>query len=67
MSKFKKVNVSLTEKRLLNITELMAYTGMGYVRAMEWGKKIGACRRYGKRVFFDRLIVDETITNGMNE
>lgn len=48
-------------KRLMTMKELRAYTGMGRTRACQWGKAIGACRHFGSRILFDRLIVDAAI------
>ena len=51
-------NRRIDEKRLLSVKDLQWYVGLGKNRATEWGRKIGAERRIGKRVFFDREIVD---------
>lgn len=52
---------SLTEKRLLSIKDLCAYTGRGRNQATAWGREIGAEVKFGKRVFFDRYVVDRAI------
>lgn len=68
MSNPKRVEISISEKRMLNAAELMAYTGMGYTRAVEWGKKIGAVRFLGRLMFFDRLKVDTALDSmGAND
>lgn len=49
------------EKRLLNLNEFMAYVGLGKTKGMEWAKEIGAVRHLGRRVFFDRVIIDKAL------
>lgn len=54
--------VNLTEKRLLSVLEFQAYTGIksrGY--ATQWGKSIGAAVYIGRRLFFDRHVVDREV------
>lgn len=51
------------EKRLLSVKELTTYTGMSPNFSAAWGKKIGASVRIGRRVFYDRLIVDDVISS----
>lgn len=41
-------------KRLLNVSELCNYIGMGKSRGVEWAKGIGAAKRIGRRV----LLID---------
>lgn len=53
--------INLTEKRLLSVRELCIYTSRGRNQATEWGRKIGAEVRFGKRVFFDRYVIDREI------
>lgn len=54
--------VNLTEKRLLSVIELQAYTGLkSRVYATQWGKDIGAAVRIGRRLFFDRYVVDREV------
>lgn len=48
-------------KRLLDIKELCTYCGIGTCTAREWGKEIGAERRIGRRVLYDRVAVDAAI------
>lgn len=44
--------------RLLGSYELAKYLGLGRCRAVEFGKKCQADRRFGKRLLFDRTIID---------
>ena len=51
-------NRRIDEKKLLSVKDLQWYVGLG---KNEWGRNIGAERRIGKRVFFDREVVDRAI------
>ena len=51
----------MENKRLLNVNELCEYIGMGKTRTIAWGKAIGAEKRIGRRLLFDRVIVDKAI------
>ena len=48
-------------KRLLDVKELGAYCGIGVCTARKWGREIGAERRIGRRVLYDRVAVDKEI------
>lgn len=48
----------INEKRLLNIKEVCAYIGMGQTRAREYMDKIGATRKFGGRVLYDKIVID---------
>ena len=48
-------------KRLLNRAELCAYIGMGHSRAEAWAKENGACKHIGRRVLYDRVIIDRVL------
>lgn len=49
------------EKRLLDVDELCVYIGMGRSKGVEWAKKIGASVRIGRRLLFDKNIIDKAI------
>lgn len=51
----------LSGKRLLSRKEFFRYVGLGKVRGMEFAEKVGAVRRYGRRVLIDRVIVDRAL------
>ena len=51
------------KKRLLNIEELMEYTGIGRNNARLYAERIGALRKVGKRYLYDRKIIDEALDN----
>ena len=52
---------TMDNKRLLNVAELQEYVGLGKSKSIEWGKAIGAEKRIGRRLLFDRVIVDKAI------
>ena len=47
--------------RMLGACELAKYLSMGKTRAVEFGKQCGACRRFGKRLLFDRVVIDNAL------
>lgn len=47
--------------RLLNVNELMEYMGIGKTGAMRFGKEHGCIVRVGRRVLYDRELVDKAI------
>ena len=51
----------LSEKRLLDALELAEYVGMGRNSARKFAEEAGALRRYGKRVLFDRVVIDRAV------
>ena len=59
----KKQNVmgTIGEKRVLNIREVCIYTGIGQVRAREYMDQIGATKRFGRRVLFDKTVIDKAL------
>lgn len=52
---------NLSAKRLLGISELTDYIGVGHCTAAEFGKKCGAVVRIGRRVLYDRTVIDQAI------
>lgn len=55
------VSGDINTKRLINISELCSYIGMGKTLARSYADSIGATKHYGKRVLFDRFIIDQAI------
>lgn len=55
------MNGSLEEKRLLNIKEVSIYIGRGQVSARQYMDEIGATRKFGRRVLFDKTVIDEAL------
>lgn len=56
-----KVSGTIAEKRLLNIKEVCAYTGIGQTNARAYMDEIGATRKFGRRVLFDKIVIDEAL------
>ena len=48
-------------KRLLRERELMQYLGVGRSTARRFGAEVGAIVRFGRRVAYDRIIIDREI------
>lgn len=48
-------------KRLLNVAEMLKYTGLGRTSGLAWCKKIGALRHIGSRALYDRAVIDKAI------
>lgn len=48
-------------KRLLNLEEFILYTSMGRVKGKAWAKEIGAMKHIGRRVVFDRVVIDRVL------
>lgn len=46
------------EKRLLDVSEICIYLGLGRNRAIEFAKSIGAERKIGKRCLYDKKAID---------
>lgn len=51
----------LNEKRLLDVREGAMYTNMGMHSFRQWCESIGAVRRFGKSVRFDRHVIDNAL------
>lgn len=51
----------ISGKRLLDINDVCSYIGLGQNRAREYMDKIGATRKFGRRVLFDKTIIDAAL------
>ena len=49
------------EVRMMDTQALQGYLSMGYNRAVQFGKEAGAARYIGRRLLFDRKILDEAL------
>ena len=58
-----KVTGKIDEKRLLNRKEVCSYIGVGQTQARRYMEEIGATRRFGRRVLFDKNVIDNAISN----
>ena len=52
---------NISDKRLLNIKEVCTYTGIGQTSVRKYMDKIGATRKFGKRVLFDKAVIDAAL------
>lgn len=57
------VSGDFANKRLLNAKEICIYIGMGKNQARKYMDKIGATRRFGGRVLFDKNVIDKALDN----
>lgn len=51
----------MLEVRMLDADALSIYIGMGKTRAVEFGEKCGAKRKFGKRALYDKKVIDKAI------
>lgn len=56
-----KIRDSTIIPRLLSINQLSQYTSLCQKRAIDLGDMAGARRKFGKRVLYDRELVDKYI------
>lgn len=54
-------NVPIEEKRLLMEMEGATYSGMGRSYFREWAKQIGARRKFGRAVRYDKAVIDKAL------
>lgn len=52
------VTGNVENKRLLNVKEACEYTGLGQTTTRKLMQEIGAVRRFGKRLLYDKTIID---------
>lgn len=50
-----------TKARLLSLSELQDYFSLGRNKAIEWGKSIKADVHIGRRVLYDKSVIDRTL------
>lgn len=48
-------------KRMMNIEELCEYIGMGKTYTSKWAKEHGLARKIGRRILYDKVLVDKLI------
>lgn len=54
-----RMNVSIvSEKRLLDATEVCVYLSLGRNRGVEFARSIGAERKIGRRCLYDKVAID---------
>ncbi len=59
--RIRETGTSFDGKRLLSESEAREYIGLGRIRCREYCEKIGAVRRIGKRVLYDRTVIDRAL------
>ncbi len=57
----------VTCKRLLSVSEGCLYTGLGKSTFQKLAEELGAKKKYGKRVLYDRVIIDRAIDTSGEE
>ncbi len=57
------VTGNVENKRLLNVKEACEYTGLGQTTTRKLMQEIGAVRRFGKRLLYDKTIIDTYLDN----
>ncbi len=55
---------NLKNTRLMSWDEARDYCGLGRAAVREFGERTGAIKHYGRRVLFDRIIMDEKLSEG---
>lgn len=66
MRERKEVSV-VSEKRLLDATEVCMYLSLGRNRGIEFAKSIGAERKIGRRNLYDKAVIDRYFDKQMLE
>lgn len=54
---------SIADARLLTIQQACDYTGMGRTKCMSWCTEIGAVKRFGSMVRYDKWIIDKALND----
>ena len=54
----------MSDKRLLNADELSVYIGLGRYSARKYAEQVGAVKKFGRRVMFDKTIIDASLNGG---
>ncbi len=53
--------MDVSEKRMLTASEAEGYTGLGRNTLRHWAESIGAVRKIGTRVLFDKYVIDKAM------
>ena len=54
----KRTIIEAAEKRMLSIEEASQYIGQGETKTRAYMEEIGAVRKIGRRVLFDKAVID---------
>lgn len=52
---------AIADKRMLTIYEASQYLGLGTKTARKYMEQIGAVRKFGSRVLFDKYVIDQAL------
>lgn len=54
-------STAISDKRMLTIYEASQYVGLGTKSTRDYMRKIGAERKFGSRVLFDKNVIDQAL------
>ena len=54
---------TIDETRMLHADQAQRYTGMGRTAFRKWADSIGATRKFGSSVRFDKNVIDKALDN----
>ena len=57
----KRRSIEYAEKRMLSLEEAAQYIGQGAYRTRHYMDEIGASRKIGRRVVFDKNVIDRAL------
>ena len=57
----KPIRGSIADARLLTLQQACVYTGMGQNNFRKWADTIGATRKFGAAVRFDKVVIDKAL------
>ena len=63
----KAIRGSITDVRLLTPDQAQAYVGMGRTMCRKWCDEIGATRRFGSNIRFDKVVIDKALDELVTE
>lgn len=55
------------QPRLLSISDLARYTGLGKTKARTWAESLGALRKIGTRALYDLRVIDAALDGQKGE
>lgn len=56
-------NMQIIDKRLLTIEEAAQYLSLGTRNARYWLEEIGASKQFGRRIVYDKHVIDKALDN----
>ena len=56
-----RVKGTVENTRMLSADQAGQYVGMGKTTLREWADQIGATRKFGRRVMFDKVVIDRAL------